>query len=35
MKKLVYIFLDILDIFNISNSLFDRLYNKYVIVKGD
>ena len=33
MKKLVLFILDILDRLDICNELFDKLYNKYVIVK--
>ena len=33
MKKLVCIILDVLDKFKICNSLFDKLYNKYIIEK--
>lgn len=33
MKKLVMVILDILDSVSILNSLFDILYDRYIIVK--
>ena len=33
MKKLVMLFLDVLDKVGVCGSVFDKLYDKYVIIK--